>query len=123
MDNPFFINKGPFKFIDILKELNLENDKNYQDQNIIDIKDLQKSKLNEITFFHSKKYKIAANNTKASFCITTKNLQNELPKSCLPIIVDNVLVSTSIITAKFYPDSINDDFDKTTEEINNIKKK
>ena len=85
MDNPFFKNNGPFKFIDILKELNLENDKNYQDQNITDIKDLQKSKLNEITFFHSKKYKIAANNTKASFCITTKNLQNELPnqKHCL----------------------------------------
>ena len=121
MDNPFFKNKGPFKFIDILKELNLENDKNYQDQNIIDIKDLQKSKLNEITFFHSKKYKIAANDTKASFCITTKNLQNELPKSCLPIIVDNVLVSTSIITAKFYPDSINDDFDNTVEEINKTK--
>ena len=55
MDNPFFTNKGPFRFIDILKELGLENDKNYQDHNIIDIKDLQKSKLNEITFFHSKK--------------------------------------------------------------------
>ena len=77
--------------------------------------------LNEITFFHSKKYKNAANNTKASFCITTENLKNELPKSCKPIIVDNVLVSTSIVTAKFYPDSINDNFDETIEEINNTK--
>jgi len=42
-------------------------------------------------------------------------------KSCKPIIVDNVLVSTSIITAKFYPDSINDNFDVTVEEINNTK--
>jgi UDP-3-O-[3-hydroxymyristoyl] glucosamine N-acyltransferase len=26
-----------------------------------------------------------------------------------------------LITAKFYPDSINDDFDNTVEEINNTK--
>ena len=67
MDNPFFKNNGPFKLGDILKELSLENDKNNKDQNIIDIKDLHNSKSNEITFFHSKKYKIFANNTKASF--------------------------------------------------------
>ena len=117
MDNPFFKNNGPFKIRDILKELNLYNDKDIQDQNIIDIKDLLNSKSNEITFFHSKKYKTAANITKASFCITTKSLQNELPKGCTPIIVDNVLVSTSLVTAKFYPDSINDDFDTTVEDI------
>ncbi len=121
MNNPFFNNNGPFKYRDILKYLNLKNDENNHDQNIIDIKDLQNSELNEITFFHSKKYKKIANNTKASFCITTKNLQNELPKSCIPIIVDNVLVSTSMVTSKFYPDSINDDFDNTVEEINKTK--
>ena len=76
MDNPFFNNNGPFKFRDILRDLSLEKDQNDQDQNIIDIKDLQNSKSNEITFFHSKKYKAAANNTKASFCITTKNVVN-----------------------------------------------
>jgi UDP-3-O-[3-hydroxymyristoyl] glucosamine N-acyltransferase len=121
MDNFFFKNNGPFKYEDILKELELENDQNILDQNIIDIKNLQNSKLNEITFFHSMKYKKAANDTKASFCITTKNLQNELPKSCIPIIVDNVLLSTSVITGKFYPDSIKDDFDNTVEEINKTK--
>ena len=121
MDNPFFKNNGPFKISDILKELKLVNDQDIQDQNVIDIKDLLKSKLNEITFFHSKKYKTAANNTKATFCITTKSLQNELPKSCIPIIVDNVLVSTSLVTSKFYPDSINDDFDNTVDEIKKTK--
>ena len=119
MNNPFFKNNGPFKFSEILKELNLQNDNDNEDLKIKDIKDLQNSNSNEITFFHSKKYKVFANNTKASFCITIKNLQNELPKNCIPIIVDNVLVSTSVVTAKFYPESINDDFDKTVEEINN----
>jgi UDP-3-O-[3-hydroxymyristoyl] glucosamine N-acyltransferase len=121
MVNPFFKNSGPFKYSEILEELSLSYEKTNKNLNINDIKDLLNSKLNEITFFHSKKYKTAANNTKASFCITTKNLQNELPKSCKPIIVDNVLISTSIITSKFYPDSINDDFDDTVKEINNSK--
>ena len=118
MENPFFKNHGPFKFADILKDLNVKNGQNNQDQNIIDITDLQNSKSNEITFFHSKKYKTVANNTKASFCITTENLKNELPEECIPIIVENVLVSTSLITAKFYPSSINDCFDKTVSDIN-----
>ena len=121
MVNPFFKNNGPFKFKEILKDLNLNLDEKNKDLNIIDIKDLQNSKINEITFFHSKKYKLAANVTKASFCITTQNLLDELPKNCKPIIVDNVLISTSIITAKFYPDSINDNFDNTVKEINDTK--
>jgi UDP-3-O-[3-hydroxymyristoyl] glucosamine N-acyltransferase len=121
MDNHFFKNNGPFRLRDILKDLSLENIDMYLEHDIIDIKDLQKSNSNEITFFHSKKYKEIAKNTKASFCLTTKNLQNELPAHCIPIIVDNVLVSTSIVTSKFYPDAIKDDFDVTVDLINNTK--
>ena len=117
MVNPFFKNNGPFKFNEILKELSIKNNQINEDTNIIDIKDLQNSKSNEITFFHTKKYKTVANDTRASFCITTESLKNELPKHCIPIIVNNVLVSTSLITAKFYPDSINDDFDTTVKDI------
>ena len=121
MVNPFFKNNGPFKFEEILKDLNLKFNEKNKNLDITDIKDLQNSQLNEITFFHSKKYSSIANNTKASFCITTENLRDELPKNCKLIIVDNVLVSTSIVTAKFYPDSINDNFDNTVEEINKTK--
>ena len=121
MVNPFFKNNGPYKFSQILNELNIIADETNNDLIVIDIKDLHNSNSKEITFFHSKKYKIAANNTKASFCITTEHLKNELPKKCIPIIVDNVLVSTSLITSKFYPESTNDDFDNTVEEINKTK--
>ena len=121
MANLFFKNNGPFKFNEILKDLNITTEDFNDDLKVIDINDLQNSKLGEITFFHSKKYKEFANITKASFCITTKNLINEIPKSCKSVIVDNVLVSTAIITSKFYPDSINDDFDVSVKEINNTK--
>jgi len=117
MQNPFFINNGPFKVSDILSVLNLDNVDIDMDRKITDIKDLFTSNTNEITFFHSKKYKDIAKNTKASFCLTTENLKNELPKDCKPIIVENVLVSTSKVTAKFYPESINDNFDNTVNEI------
>ena len=117
MQNPFFINNGPFKVSDILSVLNLDNVDIDMDRKITDIKDLFTSNTNEITFFHSKKYKDIAKNTKASFCLTTENLKNELPKDCKPIIVENVLVSTSKVTAKFYPESINDNFDDTVIEI------
>ena len=117
MSNPFFKNYGPYKIYEIIKSLNINTVKTYKDKEIYDIKDLVSSTENDITFFHSKKYKDVAKKTKASFCLTTNNLKSELPKNCLPLIVDNVLVSTSKITSLFYPDAINDDFDKTVKDI------
>ena len=117
MFNPFFKNMGPFKISDILRLLNLDDLKIYNDQKINDITDLFTSENNDITFFHSKKYKDIAKNTKASFCITTKILKDELPKNCIPLVVENVLTSTSKVTSKFYPSSIYDNFDYTARDI------
>ena len=121
MVNPFFKNNGPFKISDILQLINLDNFKIINDQEIIDIKDLSTSEKNDITFFHSKKYKNNAKNTKASFCITTESLKDELPKNCRPLVVQNVLVSTSKVTSKFYPSSVNDNFDYTARDIAETK--
>ena len=121
MINPFFKNNGPFNISDILLLINLNDFKIVDDQEIIDIKDLFTSKKNDITFFHSKKYKDIAKNTKASFCLTTESLKNELPKNCKPLVVSNVLVSTSKVTSKFYPSSINDNFDYTVMDITETK--
>jgi len=123
MLNPFFKNVGPIKLSHLLKSLKLKNTNVNIDHQITDIKDLYTSNTDNITFFHSKKYKDFAKNTKASFCLTTKNLTTDLPKNCIPIIVDNVLVATSIITEKFYPDSIYDDFDDTVNQIENTEYK
>tara|TARA_A100001011_G_scaffold220563_1_gene228521 strand:- start:950 stop:1930 length:981 start_codon:yes stop_codon:yes gene_type:complete len=118
MSIPFFKNYGPFKISDILSVLNIKNKNKLVFDEIKDIKDLFTASKNEITFFHSKKYIDIAKKTKASFCITNKVLKNELPNSCVPLVVENVLVSTSILTAKFYPESINDNFDDDVKNIN-----
>jgi len=117
MSNPFFINKGPFKIDKLLKLSSITNINNFKKSIIKDIKDLSSSNKNDISFFHSKKYELIANKTKASFCITTENLKDYLPKNCNKIIVKNVLFSTAKITEIFYPDSINDHFDLTVKDI------
>ena len=117
MSNPFFKNYGPILISEILKFLNIKADGITSNQEVLDIKDLYSSNNTDITFFHSKKYKDFAKNTKASFCVTTESLKNDLPKNCIPLVVDNVLVSVSKLTSKFYPDSINDDFDDSAIDI------
>ena len=121
MINPFFKNNGPLKTLDIFQLLGISPDEIINDREVLDIKDLLTSNKNEITFFHSKKYKEIAKYTKASFCITTEALKNELPINCKPLIVNNVLVSTAKVTAKFYPSSINDNYDDTAINISETK--
>jgi len=116
MFNPFFINCGPYDILEILTLLKT-NSKYSENFKIKDIKDLSNATEDMITFFHSKKYQDLAKKSKASYCLTTENLKNYLPKNCKPIIVENVLISTSIIAQKFYPDSINDEYDNTVIEI------
>ena len=81
MSNPFFKNHGPFLISEILKILNINVVGINSNLEVIDIKDLYNSNDKDITFFHSKKYKDIAKNTKASYCITTESLKQELPKN------------------------------------------
>ena len=122
MSNPFYINNGPFNISEILEilEIEMKIDKN---RSIKDIQDLYNADKDYITFFHSKKYNEIAKKTKASYCITTQNLKDYLPKNCTPIIVENVLISTSLITQKFYPNSIEDEYDTSVVDINDTSLK
>ena len=116
MSNPFFINDGPFKISEIFKILNIEL-KIEKNLLVKDIQDLYNAEKDSITFFHSKKYNQIAKKTKASYCITTQNLKDYLPKNCTPIVVENVLISTSLVTQKFYPNSIEDKYDASVVDI------
>ena len=118
MSNPFFKNKGPINLSKILNILGLKNDNFINDIKITDVKDLKNADNKSITFYNSKKYKDIASSTKAFACITTSYLKDDLPETCEKLIVENVLISVSLITEKFYPDAINDNFDN---EINFIE--
>ena len=120
MKHPFFKNYGPFKIQELLKDLKLDNKENLSDDIVHDVRDLQTAEREHLTFFHSKKYNLQASKTKASFCITLKNLTHYLPQECKPICVDNVLLIISKITSKFYPDAINDDFDNSVKKIEEL---
>ena len=122
MTNPFFKNTGPHNLNFLLKTINLKN-KNLPNDKIMDIKDLNSSQKNEITFLHSKKYADLANKTKASYCLTSENFQSFLPDSCKAIITDKVLLKTAQITKIFYPESVNDNYDNTVIDINDTELK
>ena len=118
MLNPFFNISGPINLSDIEKMLNIKIDGSANIQ-VNDIKDLTSANEKTITFFHSKKYQKFAKETKASFCLTTNSLKDYLPNTCKPIVVENVLIATSIVTEKFYPNASEDEFDMN---VNNIEK-
>ena len=120
MINPFFKNHGPFSILEIIKLLKI-NIQITQKEEVKNISDLISANVNDITFLHSKKYKDLANMTKASYCITTDTLIHDLPKSCVPLVVNNVLFSTSIVTEKFYPSAVNDNFDNSVQDISKTK--
>ncbi len=117
MTNPFFKNTGPYYLNFLLNSINLKNN-NLSDDKITDIKDLNSSQKNEITFLHSKKYVDLAKKTNASYCLTSEIYKSFLPANCKAIISDKVLLHTAQITKIFYPDSITDDYDRTVKDIN-----
>ena len=128
MNNPFFKNHGPFDISDliepsIIRSLSLNNLPNV-DKQLYDVKNLNEASTNDISFFHSVKYKDQAIKTKAYVCITKKEFFHLLPKDCIKISCNNVLMLTAIITAKFYPnsiiDSINYDLININEKFKNV---
>jgi UDP-3-O-[3-hydroxymyristoyl] glucosamine N-acyltransferase len=121
VNNPFFKNHGPFKIKDLFRDIDFDKSSILENNDILDVKDLASSNINHLTFFHSKKYYKAAAKTKATYCVTYRNLTEYLPTKCKPICVDNVLLSIAHITSKFYPDAIKDDFDNSVKKINEIK--
>src|SRR6056300_1518442 len=120
MINSFFKNHGPFHVSDLVSNLNINNLNFTKTDKVNDIKDLQSAIIGDITFFHSKKYLNFATKTKATYCITYKHLANFLPDECKAVCVDNVLLVTSKITSRFYPEAIYDNFDSTVKDITEI---
>ena len=117
-NNPFFKNKGPITLKDIYLECNLRNSSKVSKIKIFDIKNLDESTSNDITFFNSIKYKEQANKTKASYCITNNKLVKYLPSSCKSIVVENVLLSLAKVTKLFYPYSDVDNFQVDLKKLN-----
>ena len=114
LKNPFFINKGPIKLPNLIynSKTGLTPESGFgslpEDVLISDIKNLNDATKNDITFFHSAKYKELAQSTKAFACITKESLIKFLPTKCRKICVENVLLLSAQLTEQFYPDSIID---------------
>ena len=119
--NLFFKKRKNTYFYDVLKNLNIKNKKNYKNILINDIQNLDQAGKNDITFFHSSKYKDLLKVTKSNIIITTSQLSYLLPKSKIKLIVENVLISVAKITEYFYPNSLKDQFENECISIDKKK--
>ena len=117
INNPFFKKKKNLFLSDILKCLNLPNNKKSKIK-IFDIKDLINAGPNDVSFFNSIKYLDYLKGSDVKYVITHKKYESLINKFCNPIIVDNVLKSVSVITKLFYPDALKDTIDYSIKKPN-----
>ncbi len=117
MTNLFFKKIRNIKINDILLHLKLK--KNKKDSLINDIKELDAAGTNDISFFHSVRYLESLKKTKAKYIITSKKFKNIIPRKFNIIEVSNVLLSVANITLLFYPNALNDSFDRSVVPIKN----
>ena len=111
MENYFFKKKKNIFINDILFLLKLKKQKN--NHKVDDIKTLESASRNDITFLHSTKYIETIKITKSKLVITNQKLIDMIPNKINTILVSNVLISVAKITSLFYPNALDDNFDKT----------
>ncbi len=117
MKNIFFKKKKNIQINQILTLLNFKKEK----RNILvdDIKELDQATKSDISFFHSIKYLESLKKTKSNIILTNKKFSKVIPKKKKIILVSNVLLSVAKITLLFYPEALDDVFDKTAKPIKN----
>ena len=105
-DNIFFKNQGPFSLSEIIKLTSIDKSLNTDSSHMVkNFNSINQASATDITFLHSNKYVEEAKSTKAYACITRNELIKFLPKNCLPLISNNVLLDTAKVAELFYPDS------------------
>ena len=122
-NNTFFEKKGPFPLKEISKTIGAKSSAiDTSKLKINGLESLVNAEENDMTFLNSIKYTDASMKTKASACITTKNLEKFLPNNCINIIVPNVLFAVTQVSSMFYPNATIDFPDKSLVESNKLTK-
>ena len=116
MNSINFFEKKNIKINKLFKSLDLNE--NFVVRNI---SSLEAAGKYDITFFDNIKYKSKAQKTKASVCVTKKNLISYLPKRVEKVIVQNVLFELAKILKSIYPLSDTDYPDLTIKAPNKKK--
>ena len=122
-DIQFFQKKGPFFLNKILQKINCKIKKDFYNCKIKGLNDLSKANKDEITFLNSIKYKDLSAKTSASACITSLNLTKYLPKKCIKLVVNDVLMATTQVSQMFYPNADMDYQDIHLKDSSKYKKK
>ena len=120
------------KYIDLVKyfsDNNIVIKSSLSDNELISgISSLEKSNKNQISFFENSKLMNDLKKTNAKACFIRNEFIDLLPKTCLPIIVDNPYLCFAYTTNFFYPKrtssgkiSLNSSIHKTSSISNNVE--
>jgi len=121
-ENQFFEKKGPFPFKEIVEAIGCNG--NFSSKNDIAIhsfESLDNATINDITFLSSNRYQNLSLKTKAVACITSSNLSQFLPESCIKIDVKNVLFAVTQVARMFYPSAEIDLPDNNLSKSDDVK--
>ena len=123
VSNQFFVKQGPFPLKKIINLIKCKPSTSHiNNVNINDINNLHSAKKKHITFLNSNKYKKNSLKTNAAACITSYNLSNLLPKKCIKLYVNNVLLAVTQISKLFYPNADIDHPDQNLVDAKKVKK-
>ncbi len=115
MKNLFFKKKNNIRINDILTLLKIKKQK--ENIKIKNISELDQAMKNDISFFHSINYLDKLKKSKSNLILTSKRYSQHIPKNKKIIVVKNILLSVAKITSLFYPDALDDIFDKSLEPV------
>ena len=109
--NPFFNKRKKIHLYDVLEILKIKKKTKFKNIKINDISTLDNAKSNDITFFHTSRYKDLLKKTKSNIILTNSSLSQFVPKSKVILIVENILVGVAKVTELIYPNSLNEQFE------------
>jgi len=120
-ENQFFEKRGPFPLREIVKAIGCnENSLSKNDLTINSFESLDSATNKDMTFLNSNKYKNLSLKTNAIACITSTNLSQFLPESCIKIVVKNVLFAVTQVARMFYPTAEMDFPDTNLSKSNDV---
>lgn len=103
VDTRFFKNNGPFRLSEIAEICNSElKDSTKSDIQISDIATMGKAKEGEICFFYDKKAKEKAKEIKATACVTTAELAENISSEVIVLTSANPKLAFLQLNKKFY---------------------
>lgn len=102
-DSRFHKNHGPFDLGAIADRIGCEIAESFKNIEISDVASIDGASQSSVTFLDNVKYKHKLGQTKARACIIAPHMMEEIPDSCIALVVDKPYMAYARVAQMFYP--------------------